>query len=64
MAEKCIELDSVEIAAAVFGNCDRNIRLLEKSFLLPLFAAVHSCAFPASRPMWLQRTALWRECFF
>ena len=27
MAEKCIELDSVEIAAAVFGNCDRNIRL-------------------------------------
>ena len=32
MAEKCIELDSVEIAAAVFGNCDRNIRLLEKEF--------------------------------
>ena len=28
MAEKNIELDSVEIAAAVFGNCDRNIRLL------------------------------------
>ena len=26
MAEKCIELDSVEIAAAVFGNCDRKIR--------------------------------------
>ena len=25
MAEKNIELDSVEIAAAVFGNCDRNI---------------------------------------
>ena len=32
MAEKCIELNSVEIAAAVFGNCDRNIRLLEKEF--------------------------------
>ena len=32
MAEKSIELDSVEIAAAVFGNCDRNIRLLEKEF--------------------------------
>ena len=30
--KKCIELDSVEIAAAVFGNCDRNIRLLEKEF--------------------------------
>ena len=27
MAEKSIELDSVEIAAAVFGNCDRNIRI-------------------------------------
>ena len=27
-----IELDSVEIAAAVFGNCDRNIRMLEKEF--------------------------------
>ena len=32
MAEKSIELDSVEIAAAVFGNCDRNIRMLEKEF--------------------------------
>ena len=32
MAEKGIELDSVEIAAAVFGNCDRNIRMLEKEF--------------------------------
>ena len=32
MAEKSIELDSVEIAAAVFGNCDCNIRLLEKEF--------------------------------
>ena len=32
MAEKNIELDSVEIAAAVFGNCDRNIRLLENEF--------------------------------
>lgn len=29
---KSIELDSVEIAAAIFGNCDRNIRLLEKEF--------------------------------
>ena len=32
MAEKNIELDSVEVAAAVFGNCDRNIRLLEHEF--------------------------------
>ena len=35
MAEKSIELDSVEIAAAVFGNCDRNIRMLEKALPAP-----------------------------
>ena len=32
MAEKLIELDSVELAVAVFGNCDENIRLLEREF--------------------------------
>ena len=32
MAEKSIELDSVEVAAAVFGKCDCNIRMLEKEF--------------------------------
>ena len=32
MAEKSFVLDSVEMAAAVFGNCDRNIRMLEKEF--------------------------------
>ena len=32
MAEKLIELDSVELAAAVFGSCDDNIRLMEKEF--------------------------------
>jgi phosphate starvation-inducible PhoH-like protein len=32
MPEKQIELNSVEIAAAVFGSADRNIRLLEKEF--------------------------------
>lgn len=64
MPEKCIELDSVEIAAAVFGNCDRNIRLLEKSFLSPPSAVAHSCAFPVSLPTWRQRTEPWRECFF
>lgn len=32
MAEKLIELDSVDLAAAVFGSCDENIRLLEKEF--------------------------------
>ena len=32
MAEKLIELNSIELAAAVFGNCDGNIRLLEQEF--------------------------------
>ena len=32
MADKLIERDSVELAAAVFGSCDENIRLLEKEF--------------------------------
>lgn len=32
MAERQIELNSLEIAAAVFGNGDRNIRLLEREF--------------------------------
>lgn len=32
MAEKLIELDSIELAVAVFGNCDENIRLLESEF--------------------------------
>ena len=32
MAEKLIELDSVDTALAIFGSCDENIRLLEKEF--------------------------------
>lgn len=32
MAERQIELNSLEIAAAVFGNGDKNIRLLENEF--------------------------------
>ena len=30
--EKGIELDSIELAAAIFGNRDENIRLLEQAF--------------------------------
>ena len=41
MAEKCIELDSVEIAAAVFSNCDRNIRLLENEFSVTAVSYTH-----------------------
>ena len=75
MAEKCIELDSVEIAAAVFGNCDRNIRLLEKEFSVTavcrgtqlrlsgepanVAAAARCCALPVSRRMWTPPPALW-----
>lgn len=50
MAEKNIELDSVEIAAAVFGNCDRNIRLLENEFSVTAVCRAHSSGFPANRP--------------
>ena len=32
MAEKLIELNSVETALAIFGSCDENIRLLEQEF--------------------------------
>ena len=32
MAERSVELDSIELAAAVFGNCDQNLRLLESEF--------------------------------
>ena len=32
MAEKLVELDSVDTALAIFGSCDENIRLLEKEF--------------------------------
>lgn len=64
MAEKNIELDSVEVAAAVFGNCDRNIRLLENEFLLRRSAGARSCGFQANRPMLPRPAALWRECCF
>ena len=30
--EKGIELDSIELAAAIFGSCDQNIRMLEQAF--------------------------------
>ena len=32
MAERSVELDSIELAAAVFGSNDQNIRLLENAF--------------------------------
>ena len=68
MAEKNIELDSVEVAAAVFGNCDRNIRLLENEFSVTArqlrSAGARSCGFQANRPMLPRPAALWRECCF
>ena len=30
--EKGIELDSIELAAAIFGSCDQNVRMLENAF--------------------------------
>lgn len=32
MAERSVELDSIELAAAVFGNCDQNLRMMENEF--------------------------------
>ena len=32
MAERVVELDSMELAVAIFGNCDQNIRMLENEF--------------------------------
>ena len=32
MAERSVELDSIELAAAIFGNGDQNVRLLEHEF--------------------------------
>ena len=32
MAETALEVDSVDTALAIFGNCDENIRLLEQAF--------------------------------
>lgn len=32
MAEKLIELNSIELAVAIFGSCDENIHLLEQAF--------------------------------
>ena len=35
MAEKSVELDSIELAAAIFGNCDQNVKLLENVRFYP-----------------------------
>ena len=32
LLEKGIDLDSIELAAAIFGSCDENIRMLENAF--------------------------------
>ncbi len=32
LAERSVGLDSIELAAAIFGNCDQNVRLLENEF--------------------------------
>ena len=32
LLEKGIELDSIELAAAIFGSCDENVRMLENAF--------------------------------
>ena len=62
MAEKSIELDSVEIAAAIFGNCDRDIRLLEKEFSVTAVCRGTMLASLARRPTWPLLCVPWRGC--
>ena len=63
MAEKSIELDSVEIAAAIFGNCDRNIRLLEKEFSVTAVCRGTMLRLSlARRPTWPLLCVPWRGC--
>ena len=64
MAEKNIELDSVEVAAAVFGNCDRNIRLLEHEFSVTAVCRARSCGSRASQLTLPLRTVPWKGCCF
>lgn len=64
MAEKSIELDSVEIAAAIFGNCDRNIRLLEKEFSVTAVCRGTMLRLSGERPTWLLLCVPWRGCCF
>ena len=64
MAEKSIELDSVEIAAAIFGNCDRNIRLLEKEFSITAVCRGTMLRLLARRPTWPLLCVPWRGCCF
>ena len=63
MAEKSIELDSVEIAAAVFGNCDRNIRMLEKEFSVTAVCRGTMLRISGEPAMLQLRPVLWRGCF-
>ena len=32
MAEQLLEVDCMDTALAIFGNCDENIKLLEQAF--------------------------------
>ena len=62
MAEKSIELDSVEIAAAVFGNCDSNIRLLEKEFSVTATCRGTMLRLAGRRRMWRPQPGRWKVC--
>ena len=50
LAERSLELDSIELAAAIFGSGDQNIHLLEKA---------QCCALRGSSVMWTPLPALW-----
>ncbi len=64
MAEKNIELDSVEVAAAVLATATGTSVCWRTNFLLRRSAGARSCGFQANRPMLPRPAALWRECCF
>ena len=52
LAERSLELDSIELAAAIFGSGDQNIHLLEKEFRVTAVCR-------GSSVMWTPLPALW-----
>lgn len=59
LAERSLELDSIELAAAIFGSGDQNIHLLERSSASRRSAAARCCALRGSSVMWTPLPALW-----
>lgn len=60
MAERSLELDSIELAAAIFGSGDQNIHLLEKEFRVTAVCRGSVLRFTGEQKMWTPPPARWR----